>query len=387
MGPNVRYELQEIERLIAVGLDDQADERIVAVSRDMLKAESERIRNTLINEVFSFEDERHLERYIQYHQQAIIQLMDEVARKELDHHTSSMRLNVHFYNVLAGLLQFIERYFSKYFDQNVKAPHSYLAVTGKVAQRNIVRLKKRLSKAGADPEIIAVLMNPIGRAIQKETTDNITYRNVMYGNLMQTELFRLLEQYAPGSDINEPLRNLILYVNYNSDEALRYLFHHIDSLMRSEESCLQKIERLSFALKTVNQASQKPGISYCDEMPSVKHMMSDYLNEEIIFQSRFQNQAAPSARGDVNFEGSFKMKFDVSVAQVSLLVKAFVETKIIQNGNLAELLRFIATFIITKKSEQISYDSLRAKYYNVEQGTKSSVRNLLVTMVQYLDRS
>lgn len=382
MGPNIRYELLEIERLIGSGAGEQSDDKFAALTLTVLNSEVDRIRSTFIQEIFSFTDELLLERYIQYHQRAIINLMDDLARQQPKSKTSK-HLNAQFYKALGDLLRFIERYFSKYFDLNSKAPTAYLMVAGKVAQRNIVRLKRKLHSVGVDTELTDLIIGPINQIIPKSHITAVTYKNVMYAHIVQDELFRLLSAIQEKSEVNAQLRQFMIYINYNHEYVLDNLFRYVDLLVRDQSNRLDKIEALSHFLKVVNQTHPKPGVVYDETVPSVKHLLSDYVNEEIIFQSRLNAVAAtePSIQKDF-----FKMKLDVSVAQVSLIVKAFVETKVIQNSNLSELLRSAASAIVTKKSENMSYDSLRAKYYNVEHSTRMSVRHIFSTIVQYIDK-
>jgi hypothetical protein len=50
------------------------------------------------------------------------------------------------------------------------------------------------------------------------------------------------------------------------------------------------------------------------------------------------------------------------------------------------VLTFKVKFSITKRAETISYGSLRAKFYNVESGTRESVKNMLLTMVRHIEK-
>jgi hypothetical protein len=68
------------------------------------------------------------------------------------------------------------------------------------------------------------------------------------------------------------------------------------------------------------------------------------------------------------------------------LIRLFLETKIIQNNNLTQVLTFKVKFSITKRAETISYGSLRAKFYNVESGTREAVKNMLLTMIRHIEK-
>lgn len=109
MHPNIKYELQELERLM-----DSSPDRVVQISDVAAKVIGEvvRIKQTLIYEVFHFEDERHLERYIQYHQQSLIRLIDHAAIR-IEAQANVNEVNPILYKALDELLAFIERHFTK----------------------------------------------------------------------------------------------------------------------------------------------------------------------------------------------------------------------------------------------------------------------------------
>ena len=81
----------------------------------------------------------------------------------------------------------------------------------------------------------------------------------------------------------------------------------------------------------------------------------------------------------------FKLEFNMSVSQFAYFIKAFVESGVIQNKNTSELMRFLSKFVKSRRSESIGYESFRAKYYNVENSTKDSVKNLLHTTIGYIN--
>jgi hypothetical protein len=154
------------------------------------------------------------------------------------------------------------------------------------------------------------------------------------------------------------------------------------------ETRAEKIEKLSFVLKKINQSQVKPGIRYNQNGSALKDQLNIYITEEIDYQERLQqlSNSAPDRSPD-SFLPGFKLKFEASVSQLAYLLRIFMETKIILNNNLSQVLHFLVRFVITKRSETISYGSFRSKFYSVETGTKESVRSMLVTMIQYIDKA
>ncbi len=387
MNPHIRYELHEIERIISEGeAHTDIKKAQVQVLDAKLKIEMERIQKTLVHEVFSFEDERHLERYIQYHQMALIGLLDKLDKLRQNKNVLKSDFFSIIYTSLDVILRFIERHFTKYFDQDSKAPEGYLALARKNSHEQIAILSRTLAENKADTTIIIVLIHVLQNIVDSRTEKEVTFRKVMYAKEMNKELEKVLENKAI-SDINEELRQVMYYLNYNSVKVVTYHAHYISSLLETAESREEKIEKLSFILKKVSQAQVKPGIRYNQHSPSLKNQLSEYISVEMEYQERLQGLSFPSSQRPDSPLFGFKLKFETSVGQLAYLIKIFIDTKLIANSNITQVLHFLVAFVITKKSESISIISLRTKYYNVETGTKASVRGMLSTMIHYIDNS
>ncbi len=390
MYPNVKYELLEFERLISEGGITEGYASGHTGLKETVNKEIERIKQTFVHEIFSFEDERHLERYIQYHQQALIRLMDKLATLNGDVETNRDRDTAYliFYSSLEDLLYFVERHFSKYFDQDAKAPEGYIALARKDARTNMKKLQKALAVKNADPRIISLMLHVLKKIIDCDQDQGITYRKVMYGKEIQKELIRLFESSALIPDFDEELRQIMYYLNYNSTRVLTYHAHYITALLDAAETRSEKIERLSFALKKINQAQVKPDIRYNQHGPSLKDQLNNYITEEIDYQEKLHQLSnnSPDRPSDPFLHG-FKLKFEASVSQLAYLVRILVETKVILNNNVSQVLHFLVKFVITKRSEAISFGSLRTKFYSVESSTKDSVRNMLQAIIHHIDKN
>lgn len=191
---------------------------------------------------------------------------------------------------------------------------------------------------------------------------------------------------APVKDINEELRQIMYYLNVNSVKAITYHAHYISALLDHAATRSEKIEQLSLVMKNVSQAQVKPGIRYNLKAANLKDQLSEFISVEMDYQERLQRLNAPSQGSGGPISG-FKLKFDASVAQLAFLIRIFLETKIIANTNLTHIIHFLTQFIVTKKSEALSFTSFRTKFYNVEDSTRKSVRGMLTTLIHHIDES
>jgi hypothetical protein len=333
--------------------------------------------------VFSFSDERHLERYIQNHQQAIIRLMDQLLSSGRDHAGYKV-----YYNTLEDLLSFVERHFTKYFDQDLKAPESYILIAQNEFRRSIAMVQEELAKKGVDKLLTEVSLFALQKIIRYGSHSDTTYRKVMYAKQVQKELEQFITKDLDGKDANEELRQVLFYLNFNSIVFFNYYTAYIISLLERVETTAERIEALSLILKKINQVQVKPGIGYKHFSSSLRTQLNDYLAEEIDHQNRLRQLVVSHyATGEESVFRLFKIKLELSVSQFAYLIKILTEIKIIHNKNLAELIRFLTRFFITKRSESISYESFRVRYYNVEHSTKESVKNVLLAIVNYIDKN
>jgi hypothetical protein len=338
-------------------------------------------------DTLTLQSEEHVRRYIQYHQHAVGRLMDNVVAL-LSHKNTYHDFYQFYYGCLEEVLSFVEYYFANYFDQDAKVPERQAANAKKIAKEAFKKLQAALNDRDADPTLIDLVLRILKNISDKRPDHRITYRNVMYVKEVQKELWRLLESRSKIKDINESLLQVMYYLNYNSCRVLTYHVQYITSLLDVAETRFDRVEKLSLMLKKINQAQIKPGLKYHPHKPCLKDQLNNYLLEELEYHQRLQLaiKSAPEKAQEASLDG-FKLKFTASVAQLAYLLKVLIETKIVVHNNLSQVLHFLVRYVVTKRSETISHGSLRSKYYVVENGTRESVRAMLMSLIQYIDKN
>lgn len=81
-----------------------------------------------------------------------------------------------------------------------------------------------------------------------------------------------------------------------------------------------------------------------------------------------------------------KLNVSLSVAQLAYLFRVLLEMGHIRNKKLSDVMRFICANVSTPKAEDISFDSLKAKYYNVDYSTKEYILQLLLDQLNYIKK-
>ena len=134
-------------------------------------------------------------------------------------------------------------------------------------------------------------------------------------------------------------------------------------------------------LKQLPCANDQP---FDKKQQGVSDFLIIYLDAERSYWQKFLgiNEIGEQA---TTIPNDFKIKLELSVAQLACLLKALVDNKIIRNTNVMGLLRFFSGHTITKKTEKISLDSLRGKYYNIEWNTRQAVADMLEAITKKLN--
>ncbi len=384
MYPKVRYELQAMEQLLEKIVLKNTTLFPLTDIRVAIRNETARTKQAFIFEVFSLSNEHNLTRYIRFHQDALIMLMDKTSSLMQAQEKSQRETNLSlYYASLEELLMLIERHFAKYFDQDVKAPEGYITNMKKEARVMLFRFHRQLAQAHADPHLTDCILHVFKKILQANEKSRITYRNVLYLREVQKELNALLTRPLPIQDIHEELRQIMWYLNYNAAKVFTYYTAYINQQVQTANTPQEKIEQLSFIQKKLNQLRVKPNLQYNPETPSLKSLLNNYLSEELDYLVKV-NHGHKTRLLERPLKG-FKLKSQASVSQVAYMLRVLMETNILLNENVSEIMAFVVQVLNTPKSESISYSSIRSKYYDVESGTKESVRKMLLEMVKHID--
>jgi len=345
------------------------------------------VKKNFVHEVFNIEDELHLQRYIQFHQQELVRLHDLL---ESYHRAQQSNINqieskdvAIAKHALEELLHFIERHFTNYFNLDAKAPESYIALTARSLVDAMHQYQEDFEKKDVDKNLITLALAPLRKFVEHTADGRLTYRDIIYVKEVSRELAKRLN--SRNNALQEALRNTFLYLNYNTISYFNYYTGYILEQVKSVDNTPDKIEKLSYILKTINQVPVKPGIGYNSVYPALKQQLVDWISEEIAYQEKsFHFAQKLTSSGPL--ANDFKIQVDMSLSQLAYILRIFVDLKLIQNKNLSDILRFFSKSCQVKQ-QSISYESFRVRYYNPEDSVRKSVRSILLKLVDYINNS
>ena len=125
------------------------------------------------------------------------------------------------------------------------------------------------------------------------------------------------------------------------------------------------------------------GVQTC-ALPIFRQYLNNWIQEEINFYEKnlFLFSGAYPAGLHGRGKGGFKIETELPVTQIACFVRLFIDCGVFKKNNIREIISFLAEHIRSKKRENISAESFRLKYYNIEESTREEVQKVLFQMLE-----
>ena len=338
------------------------------------------IRSMLIEDLIEKPNVMDKEQYIKVNQALLVRILD-----KLFAYSQTRPLNENIlllYNTISQHLQstldFIEDFFSNYFDRNEKVPEPYISIAKENIKKQVKHLKHIVSKKeGTDAFLTSLVLDSIQQLLLDESTV-ITYSRLSYHKLLLNELLSQKVIQSPQSIIEA-----LYYLNYNEDNFIAYEYEWLKELTAELPTNQEKIVALRFEQKKINQLPLKPNCCYNPNMPPLKEQINGWIDEEVKF---LENVQLPEKVADKLNENEDKIHTSLSVAKLAVLLRLLVIDKIIINRTVAPMLRVAAKIFTTLQKDDISFGSLETKYHAPDKATINAVKDMLFKWINILGK-
>ncbi|HEY8658472.1 MAG TPA: hypothetical protein VIL78_05520 [Hanamia sp.] len=360
------------------------DDLLAAEAVQLVINESEEdqqtIRSMLIEDLIEKPNVMDKEQYVKVNQTLLIRILD-----KLFAYSQTRPLNENIlllYNTIGQHLQstldFIEDFFSNYFDRNEKVPEPYISIAKENIKKQVKQLKHIVSKQeSTDTFLTNLVLDSIQHLLGAESIV-ITYSRLSYHKMLLNEL---LSQKVRRS--SQCIKEALYYINYNEDNLITYEYEWLKELTKELPSNQEKIAALRFEQKKINQLPLKPNCCYNPNMPSLKDQINGWIDEEVKF---LENIQLPEKVADKLNENEDKIHTSLSVAKLAVLLRLLVVDKIIINRTVAPMLRVAAKIFTTLQTDDISFGSLETKYHAPDKATINAVKDMLFKWINILNR-
>ncbi|MEO6731301.1 MAG: hypothetical protein ABIN01_08785 [Ferruginibacter sp.] len=338
------------------------------------------IRSMLIEDLIEKPNVMDKEQYVKVNQTLLIRILDKLFEYS---HTRPLNENILLlYTTISQHLQctldFVEDFFSNYFDRNEKVPEPYISIAKENIKKQVKYLKHNVSKQeGNDTFLTSLVLDSIQHLLLDESIV-ITYSRLSYHKMLLNELLsQKVMQTAQG------IMKALYYLNYNEDNFITYEYECLKELTTELSTNQEKIAALRFEQKKINQLPLKQNCCYNPNMPSLKEQINGWIDEEVKF---LENVQFPEKVANKLNENEDKIHTSLSVAKLAVLLRLLVIDKIIINRTVAPMLRVAAKIFTTLQKDDISFGSLETKYHAPDKATINAVKDLLFKWINILGK-
>lgn len=340
-------------------------------------AEAERVKADLIKEMVNKSEIGDKHQYIQLNQAILIHLLDKLhfytQCPEIENETLCLYKEVNHH--LKSTLDFIEKFFNKYFDYNERVPAAYLLASINDVARQLEVMKGSSAFSNAiEPELTNILIKNFEKFCSKTT---ITYNELSY----QKELMNIL--LTDGVLQSEKkVKEILFCFNFNDSEFIDYLYSKLRQLIEASSNQSEKITVLRIEQKNLNQLAVKRNSCLSCREPSVKEQVNQWIEEEVKFfsidvKARVMDSTIDKAHQNVHtiFKGP----------EIYLLHKAFVDSGGAPTETYKSLLEKTSPRISNKNQKGFSAESLKKASDKLDPESKENVKKFLQRMIRNID--
>lgn len=383
----MKYELTNLESLLFDSDSAKLSRKELEIKQKALKSEAARIQIEFVKNVFSLQSDRLIEAYIQFHQEELTKFLDRITEilgiKEVN---SIQKLSFEL-QLVEGILSFIEKRFSSHFNLNTKVPYSYKLLIAKEFSGSLAKIEIALQVGSFKPDLISILLAPLKQFTQDKYKADTTYNELLFLKVLIKELDQALQKDDP-QIVEKEIYSLLIYLNFNTIKLFNHYTDAIYEYAKSADSLIGRIEKLAYVLKKLNQNPIKPGFALVSGFRSLKEQLIDWVTEEIAFLEK--RQQLSFGFGSHRSEGQLKspkMNTTLSVSQLAFFIRVLNELEIVKMKSTQDLIRTASQMFTSKKTEVISPDSFKAKFYNPETGAIQSVKAMAIQVMNHINKT
>lgn len=314
-----------------------------------------------------------VEQYIQTRQRQLVRLIDLMSL-----HCTKQDVYMYIYKSLRELLNFLERDFACYLDENCKVPFPYLLMTQELVMKEVETIEHGFSATGIDPELSELVLRPFYDLLAIEDHDFLySYHEIFYLKNLYQQLNRKIET-------EEELQELLMRYNFNDPEYFMYLTDQIRGELNEMPSVNTKKDMVMLLIRDVDQLPVDPGMCLDKLRKSLKQQLLSWLSKELSYLEKFEaNVVAP---GELDLWKDFKVQTNLSVPQLGRLIGLLLEQGIILNSNKKELALFFSVFFTSVQTDYIAAGSLRISFYDKSISLARSLHVLLKKLIAVLSQ-
>ncbi len=338
--------------------------------------------------------EKQVKRSIQKLQRLLVEWSTELIRLfHLDRLTRSrsqklqydrQALFSHGYDCLENILVYLEKHQAKYLDKDLFVPFSIISSRVNRLKPKVERLKTTIVTKKYDTRFNDLIFMPLEMVSNVSPRKRITYHQLMFVEVLVDRLFRFFFENKKEPVHIEQLHLTLIGLNFNCPLYYEYL----TSRMQDRLGPMNKQDKLMQLLKwmkAMNQIIIEEEIAFKPNQKPIRFWLEKWLEEEIWFLNETEKKHPLILEQTTSSNKESKLELNCSVNELALLIRLLTESGIISFKNHKALMQQISETFKTSKVKEISPKSLSNKYYEIDDATISSVKGIIIDLLNHLN--
>jgi len=361
-----------------------------------LQSENTRIKAAFMEVLLNHGQTEVIERYVQTHQTGLLHLS--LHLQGASDAPDSQRMAAEYallFACLDDLYGFLEQFFGKYLSPDAPLPLFRSGKFSHIIAEKVPVIRQQLEGAKVEEALISVIMELLEEAMERSNT--LTYRQWFPLREMMEfieSLPRWEEDETPvieGMDSTTRIMELLYYLNVNTLPVYRYAKARIGRSVDENAYSAGQIPELDRMQRYFSWLEHRPGYRYMEARGSIIRMVSGWLDQLMRLKEKERlatgEEVAPD---DAGFGMDSKMVItSLTVSELGLFVRLFMETGVFRTRNKKGLARFMAQNVRTLQKEayeEVSSNSLYGTLYSTTDATLDSVQAILNRMITRLGK-
>ncbi len=334
-------------------------------------------RQLLLDALYNKTEEEN-ELLVERHQIIVATLLNLLFNHQ--HHESITPDRKQFYQQVAAQLEdiiiFLKNNFARFFNTDLHLPLPVRLREGNELKRQWKMIIKGMPGTESNNRLLHILERHITGVVDLKERAQVTYHQVAYLKNLIKEISGYFSTTTCQS-VYASLTELLISCNFNDLVFIREVCANIRAEMEKKESDVCRFEFLKTCYKQVSQLLEINVIPFYATLPSVQKTILDWISQELV---HLEWMSVADERVAISEDG--KIQTSVSVQVLALFTRLFKDSGIYTNTNITELLKAVSSLFSTHRQLDISFGHLQNKYYQIDEGTKRKVIDLLMSMAQ-----
>ncbi len=272
--------------------------------------------------------------------------------------------------VLDEFLEFLDENFSAFVNPNDKISRTQFKEE-KSKINVILELVSSWPYGYSKLKSIQLLIRPLCCFTEQEKS--CRYKELSYVHSIGQAINRL-ELIPNKSAFEAKIIALLFQLNVNSPRTFLQLTNTYKYTLQSKGTLEDKLIYLLEILKTISAYPKVKEGSYKENHLSLTYQIEDWVHSEIGFiESQRRLNEKESSVPVVGKTVESKLKLNLSVSEIAALLKSFNDAELTKGNNITQLLKWASKNMSSKNQENISFESLRSKYYDIPFSTKERI--------------